>query len=351
VTEREAVEREAVERIDCFGSTCAGLVIGDGALGDARQAAATVCRTLLAWHHDFSRFRPDSELSRLNGDPRETVEVSPVMARLAEAIRYAATLTRGLVDGTLLAQIETAGYRSDLGAGLELSRALRLAPRRRAARPAPQSDWRRLHVDLGALTVTRPVGLQLDSGGLAKGLFADVIAERLAGHASFAVDCGGDLAIGGAAGAPREIVVESPFDATPLHTFMRRRTGVATSGIGRRSWLDERGRPAHHLLDPSTGCPVFSGVVQATALAPSALLADVYAKAAVLAGPDGAASWLRHGGVVVFEDGSYEVVEPAAEVTLPNTDSLRLASSAPPRPKEAASASVRSSAASGRENR
>jgi thiamine biosynthesis lipoprotein len=344
-------QEEAIERIDCFGSTCAGLVIGAGPLGSAAAAADTVCRTLLGWHRAFSRFEPDSELSLLNRDPRETVEVSPVMARLAEAIRHAATITGGLVDGTLLDQIESAGYRSDLGAGPGLARVLELGPARRPAGPAPRSGWQRLSVDLNAHTVTRPTGLRLDGGGLAKGLFADLLAERLAEHESFAIDCGGDLAIGGAEGLSREIVVESPFDGVPIHAFWQRRTGVATSGIGRRSWLDAHGHPAHHLLDPATGEPAFTGVVQVTALAPTALLAEIYAKAAVLSGPARALGWLPHGGVVVLEDGSYEVVAATPEVTLPNTASLRLASSAPPRPNEAASASVRSSAGSGRENR
>ena len=345
---------EASEQVDCFGSGCAALVSGDGPLGTADQAAAAACRTMLDWHHEFSRFEPDSELSRLNRDTRATVPVSPVMARLAEAIRYAATITRGLVDGTLLDQIEAAGYRSDLGDGPTLAEALDLAPARgvaAAAGAAPRGGSEQLSIDMPALTVTRPAGLRLDSGGLAKGLFADVLAERLAAYAGFAIDCGGDLAIGGTAARPRRIKVESPFDGAVLHTFERRRSGVATSGIGRRSWLDGEGRPAHHLLDPATGRPAFTGVVQATALAPTAVLAEIYAKAAVLSGPERAASWLRHGGVVVLDDRSYEVVEPAPEVTLPNTVSLRLASSAPPSPNEAASASVISSAGSGFENR
>ena len=158
--------------------------------------------------------------------------------------------------------------------------------------------------------------MKLDSGGLAKGLFADVIAAELAEHAFFAVDCAGDLAIGGAAGLPRPVAVESPFDGSVLHTFAISAGGVATSGIGRRSWLDERGRPAHHLLDPATGRPAFTGVVQATALAPSALEAEVYAKAAVLSGPVGARRWLSHGGLVVLDDGSHVLLEPPPVVTM-----------------------------------
>jgi thiamine biosynthesis lipoprotein len=97
-----------------------------------------------------------------------------------------------------------------------------------------------------------------------------------------------------------------------LHTFELERGGVATSGIGRRSWLDEHGSPAHHLLDPSTGRAAFTGVVQATALAPSALEAEVRAKAALLSGPAAAAEWLREGGVIVLDDGSHRVIAPPA---------------------------------------
>jgi thiamine biosynthesis lipoprotein len=98
--------------------------------------------------------------------------------------------------------------------------------------------------------------------------------------------------------------------------FDLRRSGVATSGIGRRSWLDRDGGPAHHLLDPSTGRPAFTGVVQVTALAPSALMAEIQAKAAILSGPDAAPAWLAHGGVIVFDDGSHQVVQPPPVVTL-----------------------------------
>ena len=151
----------------------------------------------------------------------------------------------------------------------------------------------------------RPPGLRLDSGGLAKGLFADAIAETLAGREGFAIDCAGDLRLGGRA---RDVHVTSPFDGRVLHTWRLADAGVATSGIGRRSWLDRRGEPAHHLLDPATGRPAFTGVVQATAVAPTALEAEARAKAAVLGGPEQAERWLPHGGVVVLDDGSAVLV-------------------------------------------
>ena len=158
--------------------------------------------------------------------------------------------------------------------------------------------------------VTRPPGLRLDSGGVVKGMFGDVLAQELGGHESFAVDAAGDVRIGGAGGLLRPVRVASPFDDSVLHVFELSRGAAATSGIGRRSWLDPKGRPAHHLLDPATGRPAFTGIVQVTALAPSALEAEALSKAALLSGPAGASAWLRHGGVVVYDNGTFNVIEP-----------------------------------------
>ena len=148
--------------------------------------------------------------------------------------------------------------------------------------------------------------MRLDSGGIAKGLFADVLAERLAGFGAFAVDCGGDLRVGG--DVSRRVDVASPFDGATLHSYELDRAGIATSGIGRRSWLDAEARPAHHLLDPSTRRPAFTGVVQATALAPTALEAELRAKCAVLRGPEAAPSCLPDGGLLVLDDGTHHLI-------------------------------------------
>jgi FAD:protein FMN transferase len=299
------MSREAIVRFDCFGSRCSVLVTGSGSLGSADLAAQLVKRQLLEWHARFSRFDAGSELSLLNGDPRPRVEVTPTMARLADAVVGAAEATDGLVDATLVDEIEIAGYTADLGESVPLRDALAIAPPRKPASPSTLARWREIEVHDRA--ITRTPGVQIDSGGLAKGLFADLAAERLGRHVAFAVDCGGDLRLGG---APRTVEVTNPFDDGVLHRFELTEGGVATSGIGRRSWLDENGAPAHHLLDPGSGRPAFTGIVQVTALAPSALAAEILAKAALLSGPDRAREWLTQGGVVVFEDGAHEVVEP-----------------------------------------
>ena len=300
--------REASTSFPCFGSTCAVHVMGAGPLGSAEQAVEVARRQLLSWHERFTRFDPRSELSLLNAYPGTTVAVSADMERFVEAAIEAARMTDGLVDATLLSQLETAGYTGDVVDSLPLPQALACAPPRRPGRPRAGSRWREIELDRAWRTVTRPLGVRLDSGGIAKGLFADLLADRLAGHAGFAIDCAGDLRIGGSEGVRRELRVASPFDGSVLHTLEPAATGVATSGIGKRSWLDADGAPAHHLLDPATGRPAFTGVVQATALAPTALEAEIRTKAALLAGPSGAKAWLPHGGVVVLDDGSHELI-------------------------------------------
>ena len=304
-------EREIADAFACFGGSCGTIVRGDGEARSAADAVVLARRRLLAWHDRFTRFEPGSELSSVNCDPRDVVPVSATMALLAEAIRSAGERTGGLVDGTLVGALDKAGYgRTAPRMPLPLPLALRLAPRRRPAAPDPAARWRALTVDRAGWALHRPPGVTLDSGGLAKGLFADLLADELGAHASFAVDCAGDLRLGGTAGETRPVAVASPVDGRTLHTFELAAGGVATSGIARRAWLDARGRPAHHILDPSTGRPAYTGIVQATALAPTALDAEVRAKAALLSGPDGAGRWLSHGGVLVLDDGTHHVIPP-----------------------------------------
>lgn len=302
----------------CFGGTVA-VHVRAASERDGAAALALCERRLLDAHRRLSRFEPASELSRLNRDPREAVPSGPLLRALAAAVARAGEASGGLVDATMAGAIERAGYRDSLGAGggsLSLLDALAAAPPRRPAAPDPAARWSAVRVDEEAGTVERPPGLAIDSGGLAKGLLADRLAAELAGFPAFAVDCCGDLRLGGEAGLARRIRVDDPFGGPPLLELKLRDGAVATSGIGRRCWRRADGRPAHHLLDPASGEPAYTGIVQATAFAPSALLAETYAKAALLAGPEAAAEWLPHGGVLVGEDGAAETVAPRASAAL-----------------------------------
>jgi len=101
---------EAIERFPCFGGRCAVLVTGFGPAGNPRKAAVQVKRRLRAWHEQFSRFKPESELSRMNRDPRASVPVSSAMTRFVEAALNAPAMTEGLVDPTPVEEIDRAGY-------------------------------------------------------------------------------------------------------------------------------------------------------------------------------------------------------------------------------------------------
>jgi thiamine biosynthesis lipoprotein len=304
-------EKEAVEDFSCFGGACTVIVEGDGPASTAAGAARRARRRLERWHHQFSRFEAHGELSRLNSDPRPTVPVTPFMARFVEAAVSAAAMTGGLVDPTLVTEIEHAGYVESLDLEqLDPADVLGLKHSCSPARPCPDARWRQVRVDRAAGTVTRPPGLRLDSGGIAKGLFGDVLATMLGPHRSFAVAAAGDLRFGGTARRLRPVQVASPFDDSILHTFELVSGAAATSGISKRSWIGSDGAAAHHLLDPATGRPAFTGVVQATALAPTGVEAEALSKAALLSGPDRAAPWLRHGGLVVYDDSSIDLLAP-----------------------------------------
>ena len=90
------------------------------------------------------------------------------MTRFAEAVVEAARQTGGLVDATLLGEIEVAGYRGAFEPSISLPVVLESAPVRRPAGPSPRRDWDQIAVDRSRGTVSRPVGVKLDSGGLAR---------------------------------------------------------------------------------------------------------------------------------------------------------------------------------------
>jgi thiamine biosynthesis lipoprotein len=158
--------------------------------------------------------------------------------------------------------------------------------------------------------VVRRPGVRLDSGGLGKGLAADLAAGAMPAGVRFAISAGGDLAVGG--GLPSsssEVTVHGARTGAEVHRLRVRAGGIATSGISSRLWRRPDGTYAHHLLDPSTGEPAWTGLIAVTAVAASALDAEVLAKTALLSGPMRARTLLaRRGGVLQHDDGRIEVV-------------------------------------------
>lgn len=266
---------------------------------------------LLDFDRRLSRFRPDSELSLLNRDPRERVPASALLRDAVRAAIWAAERTDGLVDPTLVPELIAAGYeRSRDGVvSASLADALAAAPDRRPARPDPHRRWRSIQVldDLGE--IRRPPGVMFDSGGVGKGLAADLVARALESLDRYAIDIGGDVRVGGRDpdSEPVEIEVRHPLSGAAADLFELRSGAVATSGLDVRVWALPAGGFAHHLIDPSSGEPAWTGVIGATARAPTGVEADTLAKAALLMGPDGARDVLAaHGGLIVTDDGAVE---------------------------------------------
>jgi thiamine biosynthesis lipoprotein len=257
----------------------------------------------------LSRFRPESELCALNADTGTTVAASPLLRTAVRAGLWAASATGGLVDPTLVPALERAGYAASREGAVpvSLAEALAAAPPRRPAQPAEAAAWRSVTVDDACGVVARPPGVRIDTGGVGKGLAADAVAHRLAGHDRFVVDCGGDMAVRGG----YEVEVEHPLTGECVRRISVASGGVATSGLNVRVWRRADGSYAHHLIDPATGEPAWTGLIAATALAPTALEAETLSKAALLGGPGGARRALgEHGGLIVHEDGDVEPVGP-----------------------------------------
>jgi FAD:protein FMN transferase len=277
------------------------------------EAAARERRYIEDFAQRLSRFRPDSELCALNAERSQEVKASLLLRTAITAGLWAAQRSGGLVDPTLVDEIEAVGYESsqDGRTPASLRVALAAAPPPRAARPSEQARWRQIEVDHERGTVRRPQGLRIDTGGTGKGLAADAVVHRLRGYTRFVVDCGGDIAVGGVGAQldPVAIEVEHPLTGERVHTLRLTRGAVATSGLNVRIWSRPDGTFAHHLLDPSSGEPVWSGLIGATALAPSALEAETLSKLALLTGPAGARRTLtEHGGLVVHDDGDVELI-------------------------------------------
>jgi thiamine biosynthesis lipoprotein len=298
----------------CMGTHVRMLGPDQARLEDARS-------WLIAFDARLSRFRPDSELCALNADPRPAVPASPLLRTAVSAGLWAAAQTRGLVDPTVLPALRRAGYVQSLAGvtAASLRAALAAAPPRRRARANPAGRWRTVKVDDGAGVVRRPPGVELDTGGTGKGLAADALAHRFAGRERFAIDCGGDMRVGGddAERWPFEVEVAHPFTGEAVHRLLLGPGAIATSGIDSRLWQRPDGSFAHHLIDPATGEPSWTGLVSVTAIGPSALEAETLAKAALLSGPAAARELLcDHGGVLVHDDTEVELAGTLAHPRL-----------------------------------
>jgi thiamine biosynthesis lipoprotein len=298
----------APARFRAMGTDVEVLALG---ADDAAMAAlgGLAADALEAREARWSRFRPTSELCRLNDASGAPVVVSrdtfALIARAVDAWRD----TEGRYDPTVLNALAAAGYDRDFDAVAQQGDAMPLPS---TATPGCGA----IELDDLVSAVRLPRGVALDLGGIGKGVAADQVATELLdaavpGVRGVLVNLGGDLRARGEAPAPHGwvVAVDDPLDTGRTGVLALAEGAVATSTKLRRTWT--RGdRTLHHLIDPRTGAPAESGLASVTVVAGEAWRAEVLAKAAFIAGLDDGRALIASAGAtgLVVTDGG-DVVE------------------------------------------
>jgi thiamine biosynthesis lipoprotein len=275
---------------EAIGTTIEVVVDEPAAL---ERATELVRDRVAALDASASRFRDDSELSRLNASSGRPVEVSwPFFVAMEEALE-AAQLTEGIVDPTVGHALELCGYDRDFSDvapdGPPLGVRYQRVP-----------GWRRVRLDRSRRSVTLPPGVRVDLGATAKAGCADRSAQAAAAatRTGVLVNLGGDLAV---AGPPPEegwvVRIADRHDAPadePGATVAIRHGGLATSGTASRRW-SRGGRTMHHLIDPVTGGPADTCWRTVSVSGTSCLEANIASTASVILGTR-APQWLTERG-------------------------------------------------------
>lgn len=244
----------------------------DGLSADSRAAVEAVIER---FDREWSRFRPDSDVTRL---AREGGMLASRDAKaMLDAYREVSDATAGAVNPLVGESLEALGYDADysLTAGDPVA--------------APLGWTDRLRWTTGTAAVAHPA--LIDVGALGKGRLVDLVREALSDvPGGLIVDAGGDLSVrgGGADGTGVRIGLEHPFDPSrAIGVATIRDRALCASAINRRAWGDG----LHHVLDARTGLPVRTWAAT-WAIAPDAMTADAVATALFFdGGPELAARW------------------------------------------------------------
>jgi FAD:protein FMN transferase len=233
----------------------------------------------------LSRFRPDSELSRLN--EAKTLAVAPDVAHVVALALEARKRTGGRFDPTVLRAVAAAGY----------DRTFEHVPSDGPSLGEAVACGGEVRVEGGCIDLADDT--ELDLGGIGKGFAVERAATTLGAVAPCLVNAGGDLAVRGRAWP---VGVETSEGTITLELASG---ALATSGRDRRRWR-RAGREQHHLIDPTTGAPARTDLLRVTVVAADAVQAEVWAKALFLVGESAAAQEaeaLQLSAVLVTEDG------------------------------------------------
>ncbi len=271
------------------------------------------------WEQRLSRFRADSELNQLNRSGGRPFRVSDVLWEVVQAALGAERASDGLVDPTLLAALEAAGYDRTFEevAARTRTEGPRLSTEGKGARRSALVLGRSAVVCDGVKrTVTLRHGARLDLGGIAKGYSIDLAVEalRAAGCAGGMVDIGGDVRTFGRPDDDEhwEIAVQDPFRQGTLLVLSLNDAAVCTSGNYMR-FAEIQGHRYSHIIDPRSGWPA-EATPSVTIIGPEATGTDALATAVSVLGPDKGLQLVKgqpgyEAMVVVGEPGSFRMIE------------------------------------------
>lgn len=250
----------------------------------------------------LSIHRNDSELALLNA--RAGQGPVAVSAELAETLRQAlqmSELTGGAFDVTIGPIAQLWGFiwkEHRLPSSDELARVLPLAGHRKI----------RLTEDRRA---ELPPGMQLDFGGMGKGLAVDRAIAALERHGvgSAMVKAGGDLRVLGLPPGKDgwEVQIEDPAKQGRRASFKIKHGALSTSG-NYENFFEVEGRRYSHIIDPRNGMPV-EGIASCTVLAPTCAESDVLGTAFFVMGPEQVSASFNHAYAVRFVLTDGKVVE------------------------------------------
>jgi thiamine biosynthesis lipoprotein len=245
------------------------------------------------WEQTLSRFRYDSELSRLNRTTDQPVPVSQTLWDVFQASLHADQTTGGLVTPTVLDAIVMAGYDrpfDKLPANTGYPTTIGYTDLWTEIQPLSM-----VISDEETRSICLPPNVHLDFGGIAKGWVAHQAAERLKVNGPALMNAGGDISISGPRlnGEAWLIGISNPFEPDQdLVTLHLQDGGVATSGKDRRRWM-QGASLNHHIIDPRTGLPAVTDVLTATVIAPTVMEAEAAAKSVFLLGSGAGLEWLE----------------------------------------------------------
>ena len=230
-----------------------------------------------------SRFREDSEISRINRlRPDKSIKVSPQTLMAINKAGDIYKITDGAFDITVTPLVKLWGFYGNEKHAIPSEEEIR-----EALELVGQEDML-VDKEYGYVGLSKK-GAELDLSGIAKGFAVDEAVNILKreGIRNALIDAGGDIYCLGSApdGKPWKVGVRHPRKNKIISTLELGDIAVATSG-GYEKYLIIDGKRFSHIIDPRSGYPARQMPLSVTVLARDCATADGLATALSVLGPE-----------------------------------------------------------------